>query len=144
MAGEGDDFTGGGEGKRMMSDWVLRGQRIVDQGTVVVDLEGLDVEGLGEEIDRTWRTGGGEDDENVFGDSAGNGLLTTGADGFVVAEERAIEINGDELDGRGSGHAGECYHAGAGCKGVGGWNLRGWLAGLPLGKKDAKAFRCCW
>src|SRR5687768_11940828 len=78
---------------------------IPDEGAVVVDGEGVEVEQVVDGADAARGTGGGDDDPDVVAEAA-EGFDGLEADALVVIEQRAVEVDGDEADPR-CGHAGD-------------------------------------
>ncbi len=71
---------------------------IPDEGTVVVDLRGLEAEALVVGADAARGAGGGEDDGDAFFAHGGEGAVGARGDGFAAGQEGAVEVEGEEAD----------------------------------------------
>ena len=101
-AAPGDDLFGDGHIQRDVLD-DLAALLVPDEGAVVVDGRGVEIEGVVVRADGARRAGGGQDDLDARGDGRFDGGVRLGGDGFARRQKRAIEVDGHHADRRPGG-----------------------------------------
>lgn len=71
---------------------------VLDQRAVVVDLVGVELEVVVDLQDGAWRPRGGDDDLDPAAADLGDGLDGFDAQAFVAGQQRAVEVQRDQVD----------------------------------------------